>query len=288
MRALAILLTYLLLATAVPVRARQDMPQPSQAQPSCQDRSAAECWVWEQVQSGKVADLGEHCKQQKQLNAREDLDPRDTEEARWRDPCRAIGATFIKRMLTEEPWRNVLGHQSLRVRGARITDRLDFSATRVSAMVWLMNSRFEGEVDFNHARFAGSSNFDGSVFEHGLAADNLHVEDGVNLRFGEIRGNPLLLRGAWIGSDLDLEGATFKEGVEADGAYIAGALLMKGSKVHDRPLKLPGASVGGSVISEYSDFEAGIVANGVRISGGLFVIDRWTAAGTPCSSSKFD
>jgi hypothetical protein len=57
MRALTILLTYLLLVGAAPVRAQQTLPHQSATSLTNPGKNAAEQWVWDQVQKGEDADL---------------------------------------------------------------------------------------------------------------------------------------------------------------------------------------------------------------------------------------
>src|SRR4051794_8702941 len=144
-RLLMILLTLLPLVGATPARAQQ--PRALEHVPPNPGNTSAEQWVWEQAQKGEIADLREYCQQQ---------------------TCGAIGADFIKQVLTEEPWRSVLA-RGLRIDGARVVGLLDLSNAHIVPVVWLDHSRFEGgEAKLNAAQFDGSLTLDGSTFDSGI------------------------------------------------------------------------------------------------------------------------
>jgi hypothetical protein len=72
-------------------------------QPSNLGLSESEQWVWTQMREGREANLNRHC-------ATNELDPGTKDDAKWDDKCRAIRAMFLKKMLTQKPWRDELPH----------------------------------------------------------------------------------------------------------------------------------------------------------------------------------
>jgi hypothetical protein len=276
MRALAISLMYLLLVSAAPVRAEQDLSQSSRDPPLCRDASTAdtaECWILQQARSGKVANLGEYCKEQKNLDAREDLDPRNSEDARWRHKCRVIGTAFIKRVLTEKPWHDVL-IQGLRVLGAQVTEPLDLSSARITPVVWLDKSRFEGDpINLSGARFDNMLSFEGSVFEHGLDARALRVDGSFHLGNGaSVRNGALILNTAKVEGDLSMIGSAFESGVQADRLQVGGSLFLRaGAAVRGGKLVLTGAKVESNLEMDGSTFENGVQAGSLQVGGSLLL-----------------
>jgi hypothetical protein len=263
------LLTCLLLLGVAPVCAQQDLPQSGQAPPN-----TAERWVLEQTRSGKIADLGHHCKQQKDLDAAEDLNPSDSDDTRWLDPCRAIGAAFITQVLTEEAWQGVLARQGLRIIGAQVTDALDLSAGHIAAVVWLEKSRFQGNrVNLSWAKFERELSFEGSTFEHGLVAFGLHVGSSLHLSDKvAVRGEPLDLSGAKVRGDLAMDGSTFEKGIQASDLQVGGNLCLRdNAAVHGEPLNLSGAKVDGNLGMNGSTFETSVHTSDLQVGHNLLL-----------------
>ncbi len=255
-------------------QAQQVQPQ----QPENPGQNPAEIWVWDKVRSGQVADLHGYCDAY--------LDPRAGDDPRWRDPCRAISAAFLERVLTQEHWRSALPFPGLRIIGARVSELLDLTAAHISAEVWLNHSRFESEVRFARARLDGLLSLSGSIFEKGVAADGLQASSNLFLREvlregATVRGGPLRLVGAKIEGDLSMSGSTFENGIAADGLKVSGNLFLNERALVGGPLLLRGARIEGDLSVSGSSFKDGIVADGLRASGNLFLNEGAAVRGEP-------
>ena len=58
------------------------------------DVKTAEGWVWSQIKQGKPADFNERC------GTKPPLDPKNEDDARWRDGCRNLSARCVEDLLT--------------------------------------------------------------------------------------------------------------------------------------------------------------------------------------------
>ncbi|UVC19416.1 hypothetical protein IHQ72_35805 (plasmid) [Mesorhizobium onobrychidis] len=251
--------------------------QPSQPQQQLENpgRNAAERWVWDELRAGRVADFHGHC--------RADLDPRAGDDPRWRDPCRAISAAFLERVLTEEPWRSGIPFRGLRIVGARFSESLNLAGAPVSAEVWLERSRFEREVSLVRARFDGLLSLGGSTFENGINANSLLVGNDLLLRNGAVvRGGPLVLLGAKIEGHLVMDGSTFENGIDAGNLQTGKQfVLSEGAIVRGGSLVLAGAKIEGDLGMDGSTFENGIDANRLEVRGDFVLRNGAIVRGGP-------
>ncbi|MBY3473628.1 hypothetical protein HFN78_22365 [Rhizobium laguerreae] len=255
------------LAQAGPAQPQQQIENPG--------RNATERWVWEEVRAGRVADLHAHC------NA--DLDPRAGDDARWRDPCRAISAAFFERVLTEEPWRSGIPFRGLQLIGARLSESLDLGGAPIAAQVLLLRSRFEGEVSLVRARIDSLLSLDGSTFEGGIDANSLQADNDLSLRNGAVvRGGPLVLLGAKIEGHLVMDGSTFENGIDAGNLQVGKQfVLSEGAIVRGGSLVLAGAKIGGDLGMDGSTFENGIDANRLEVRGDFVLRNGAIVRGGP-------
>jgi hypothetical protein len=236
--------------------------QAQPVQPQQQLENAAERWVWDEARAGRVADLHKHC------NA--NLDPRAGDDARWRDPCRAISAIFIERVLTQQPWRSELPFRGLRIIGAQVSEPLDLAAARISAEVWLDRSRFERGISLARAHFDGRLSLDGSTFEGGINASGLQANRGLLLRNATVRGD-LVLVGAKVDGVHSLDGSTFEGGIDANGLQANRGLLLSNGATVRGDLVLVGTKIERNLETDGSTFEGRINAFGLNVSGSVFL-----------------
>jgi hypothetical protein len=295
MRALAILLTYLLLVGAAPVCAQQDLL--SQVPPTISGEKkpkweGAEKFVWDMAQDGKDANLDDYCKKKppegvdvaglsdewekvvRPYEWEKDPDP-SFNDFHWEEQCRVISAAFIEDILTKKEWRDKLASQGLRVSGASVTEPLDLTAAHIIPGVWLKRSRFKKEVKLNWARFDGVLSFKDSTFDHGIEAEALQVKGVLNLSHATVLDKVMKLWMAKIDGNLDMGAAFFTHGIEAVGLHVGGSLYL-GSKaevglMYGHGLLLTGATIDGDFHMSNSTFSGPVLADSVRVGGNLYL-----------------
>jgi hypothetical protein len=247
------------------------MPTPEPRDPSLNPGcSETERWVWEEVCAGRVADLDARCGVR--------LDPRDSVDNRWLDERRRIGAGFIERVLTQDPWRGALPHQGLRIVGARVAEPLDLFSARVAPVFWLVRSRVESRVDFNQARFESSVYLDATVFEAGINADKLQVGGDLCLRrHAMVRNEPLLMGRANITGHLAMDGSAFTAGVDLGGLSCHSLALNDSTFVEGddksarRPVRIMFARIEGNLDLSGAELP-GLELFGAAIGGDLRLV----------------
>jgi hypothetical protein len=232
-------------------------------------RSETESWVWEEVCAGRVADLNARCGVR--------LDPCDSTDNRWFDEQRRVGAAFIERVLTQDPWRGALPHQGLRIVGARVAEPLDLLSARITSVFGLIGSRVESKVDFFQARFDSSVYLDATVFEAGINANNLQVGGDLGLRRRAIvRNGPLLMGSANIAGHLALNGSAFTAGVELSGLRcgslgLNGATFKSGDDKSEQPVRIMNSRIEGHLDLSGAEL-SGLELFGTTIGGDLRLV----------------
>jgi hypothetical protein len=249
--AFVILVLCLLSVGAATARAQQTQPL-SAPNPG---GSEAERWAWEQMRTGVIADFNGRCVGRSQPPLTEMFPSLDDDDRRssWSGPCRLIEAAFIKRVLTEEPWRAALPRAGMQIHGTHIAWPLDLSGERIAGEVRLIMSRFEGAVTLDHAWFERSLNLHSSAFRAGIHGHQVRVGGDMELFGAMLRGRPLLeaapnmlvysamLGRASIGGDLSFDGAVFESQAILDRMRISGNPILIGTE-------LPGLDLSGTRI----------------------------------------
>jgi hypothetical protein len=305
MRVLTILLTYLLLASAVPVCAQQDLPNqasslsPSEEPEQLKPKEGAETFVWDHAIKGKEVDLNDFCRSERlegqqvaalhvgeevtedheaeevteDHEAEEDPDPRVNDD-RWKYPCRTIRAAFIKDILTKKSLRDKLALPALRISGASIAGALDLTVAHIVHEVWLNQSRFEEEVKLTSAQFDRGISFQGSTFEHGIDAERLQVKGALNFKGATVRDEAVKLWMAKIDSNLDMGAAVFEYGIAAYELHVGGNLYLGSEATVGGGLFLGGATIDGDLDMSTSTFKDVVLARIIH-EGGRRIRKRW-------------
>jgi hypothetical protein len=119
-RALSFCFFLLFLAGGVGAAVARSLKAPARAE-SSNDWTPAEKWAWSKIKQGEVADFGKRSK----CKGAPAPDPKNANDAGWRDDCRKIRARFLEDVLTREPWREATPFAGFRITYARIVGDID-------------------------------------------------------------------------------------------------------------------------------------------------------------------
>jgi hypothetical protein len=174
--------------------------------------SELERWVWQEIGSGRFADL----------NAKlgKAADPKQLGD--WQ-PERCISPAFLETILLHDPWRSAIPRQGVRLEGVWFDGPIELSHARIPCMLWLLRSRLEAECVLVGSEFSAS----------------------FSLRETFVRGD-LCMDAARIRGHLFLRNSTFND-VDLKNSYIDGQVSLQQSNV-SHLLRLHGTHVRGSVI----------------------------------------
>ncbi|MGG8408302.1 oxidoreductase [Streptomyces sp. 12297] len=189
--------------------------------------------MWRAFRTGAVCDLSAHA-----------ADRDDPMADRAWGPERSVRAEVIARLLLSGPAAVPGRVASLKVRGARITGRLELSGGTVTPYVELNACRFDSEVQLSETRFTTLRMINCSVPR--IEAARLHTEGDLHLpRCRVARG--IRLTDAQIGTDLLISQAVVQRdskgrAIAADGLSVAqdfqaelletyGEVSLRGAKV---------------------------------------------------------
>lgn len=264
------LLVICLLALAAPA-ARADegaRPLPGGAcavpLPEGQPWTAAERGAWDSICRGELAEMDR-------------ADPA-------RLPCnpaliegevpahRRLGAAFLTLILTREPWVSLAARPEAHIYCADVAGDLILRNEEIPVSFGLFESRIQGKLDLQDARFGRSLHLNGSTLGGMLVGDGLQVAGDLGLRNGFAAQDALRLPGAQIGGDLSLSGGSQVAGdVLADRIRVAGAVFLGGSRFGGA-FRMSGGEIGGSL-----EADAGMVLQGemvmdrIAIGGNVFL-----------------
>jgi hypothetical protein len=181
--------------------------------------SDLEKWVWQQVGSGRVADINAHLGKI--------ADPKKSED--W-GPERCLSPAFLETIHLYDPWRGAIPRAAVRIFGALFAEMIDLRWSELPVALWIDRSRFLAPVLLSSVRASRDLSFRGSVFLDELLLDSAKIDGSLFLR--------------------DTEFST----IIARGATINGQLTFVGSKMVNAPLDLQMVRIGESLLMDCGKF----------------------------------
>jgi hypothetical protein len=195
--------------------------------------SDLEKWVWQEVGSGRTADI----------NAKlgKSADPKKPED--W-GPQRRLRPAFLETILLHNPWRSAIPRQGVRIVGALFDDAVDLHGLHITHEFWLDYSRFVADVDLSLIRAQFGLSLEGSGIVGTLNISIAQVKIQLNLSYALLANTKLI--SATITDNFFLVGANVSGALEINSASIDGSLVMnEGSVFAD--VDLEGAKIGGQL-----------------------------------------
>jgi hypothetical protein len=239
---------------------------PALAQEPYRDPSTAEGWALPQIERSEMADFNERCNTPV-------LDPKDEQDARWRDDCRTLSARFLQDLLTRPPWREAIPFAGIQIKGARIVGDIDLENAKLIRSISILASRIENRINLVRARTDSLIWLEGSLMKDVFDAPSLHSESDLWLRNGSIFKSEVNLNGAKIDGRVELTGARFDGKLDAGQVRIGGYLLMNSddeNKASFNEVSLIDAKVGGQLNMLAASFNGPLNADLLQVRGNLF------------------
>ena len=197
--------------------------------------SEQERWVWEQVCSGKKADLSKSEKRPSGTTDGCDWGKIEESEANkgehlkeWSEKSlnfHRLSAKFIQMVLFYEPFRSAYSQKGLLIRCALFDEFLDISDGYFKHSIEFKDSLFKKEINASGLRLEGYFSVTGSTFQGRFNAANLEVASDLFLSaratFKEVN-----LVGAKVKGRLDASNSTFQGRFNAANLEVASDLFL--------------------------------------------------------------
>jgi hypothetical protein len=258
----------------------QSESQPAPANPPCTvpvdaHWTAQEQFVWGRACAGRVADFnsaegyGGH------------LDPK---RPAGLPANRVLRPEFIKSILLDDPYRQVLVHSGLRIDGALFMSEIVLRNADLASELWLDHSLLEKGADFTALRSTRRITLDGSKIKGRLNMVGLRIEGDLSMHDSQLHevslgngdvGGTLNLSGSKTTATLDFPALhvgrdLFMDKTEGFGANMPFAridrlLILSGSKFTGE-LSMPFIRIGELLAMDNADFNV-VILGAARVSG---------------------
>ncbi len=228
------------------------------------DWTPAEAWAWSKIEKGEVADFDAR----PECKGAPAPDPKNADDAGWRDDCRDIRARLVIDLLMQAPWREATPIAGVRITHARIVDDIDLENATLARAIIILGSRIEGAMNLIHARTESLIAVANSSVAGDFNASGLHSESDLFLRYGSVFEKQVVLIGAKIAGQLDMRGANFDGLLLADSLQVGEMLLMRSEgqyKSNFKEVSLRGAKITGQVDMGVASFDWLLLADSLQV-----------------------
>ena len=236
--------------------------------------SESEKWAWDQICQGRTADFDLRFGTQEQSGRQAD----DHIE----DPCRILGAGFLRTVLTRDPYRSAVPPEGVRISGARFDGDVDLRDAVLVRVLGIFDSRFRGKLVMNRLRTPTTISFTGSTIAGELSMDSVVIEGNLNMTKAEF--GVVVLKTADISGSISLTGSRVTGGLNMNGARIGGALYMREATF--AAVDLTEAAIGRQLSINGSTFSGTLQMDSMTTAGSLHMNQGSTFADIVLSSAR--
>ena len=224
--------------------------------------SDLEAWVWQEIGSGRVADINQKLGRTG--------DPKKSED--W-GPDRRLSSAFLETILLHNPWRGAILRQGVLIVGALFSETIDLRRAELSRLLSLGSCRFEAPVLCSGLRTPWDLSLQRSALTHVITLDSARIGGSLFLR-DHSTFTSIVLRGAEIQRQLTLADASVSKTLDLQLIRIGSSLFMSGGNFTDvlcykarieGELHLALGSVQGKL-----DIQAVVIDSDVLLQGGKF------------------
>jgi hypothetical protein len=175
-------------------------------------------WVWNRLCSNQDADL----------DTRSTFGPvKPATDDRW-SPSRILRSAFLNEILTRPKYRNQLAERRILIRGAWFRQPIDLDNSAIPASLYILRSRFDGEVRLTNTKIADDLGFYESFFAQALLLNRAVIDGGLNLDAATYRDDVEASR-VRVQGNVTSESASFSGRLYLDDANVDGAVLLDGA-----------------------------------------------------------
>ncbi len=208
-------------------------------------------------------------------------------------PSRNVRAELIRWLCVDRDARKQVDPRGVRIGGARITEPLDLSFTKVLFPLALASCRLEQDLDLKWTKMPLVS-LQGS-WTGAVHADGLKLEGSLFLSYGFHSDGEVRLGGATIGGDLSATGGTFRNSngnaLFADRINVTGGIYLRNGFSAEGTVRLLGATIAGNLDATGGTFQNlksdknpnstgdALSADGIKVTGDLFLRNGFSAEG---------
>jgi uncharacterized protein YjbI with pentapeptide repeats len=225
------------------------------------DVKTAEGWAWSRIEKGEVADFNKHCGINPPFNSKK------LESSSWQNTCRKLSSRFLEDLLTQEPWRDAVPFEGVRITGAWIVGNIDLNSEKLTRPIEIRASHIDGGIHLLHAQADSLILLDGSLMNGAVEAGSLLSKSELQLANGAAFKKSVNLNGAKIDGLINMTGAVFDDKLNAD-SLEAGRDLYMGSARFEG-VNLRDAKIAGHIDMKGAHFAGTLDAESVQVSGDL-------------------
>jgi hypothetical protein len=176
--------------------------------------SDLEKWVWQEVGSGRIADL----------DAKLGITADPTKPGDWQ-PERRLCPTFLETILLHDPWRSAIPRQGVRLEGVWLEDPLELSHALIPCTLWFRRSRLEAGCRIVGSDFSAPFILHETFVRGDFCMDAARVRS--HLLFRNSTFDEIDLKNAQIDGQVSLQQSSVSQLLRLHRAHIRGSVFLR-------------------------------------------------------------